>query len=120
MNSLAIADAIAACFAGITADGEALSIGPTARLPNAITKGPALLVYPPTGDLGIGLSRRREDTLTFPVRLLRDPLDVPARSAALYAWYDAVRDKVEANRQAADAADIEMRTQLNLNLASTD
>jgi hypothetical protein len=97
MNTRDIADALAARFVGITAGGESIAIGPTATLPNTITKGPALLVYPPTGELELGLSRRRQDVLTFPVRLLIDPLDVPTRSAALYAWYDAMRDQVEAN-----------------------
>ena len=39
--------------------------------------------------------RRREDTLTFTVRLLRDPLNLPERVAWLYAWYDAIRDLIE-------------------------
>lgn len=95
MNTASVAAAIAARFTGVTAGGESIAVGPTHRLPNTIAKGPALLVFPPTGDLGIGGSRRRDDRLLFPVRLLRDPLDVPARSDALYAWYDALRDQVE-------------------------
>lgn len=99
MNLKATADAIAARFAGVTAtvDGmtEAIAIGPTASLPNEINKGPALLVFHPTGVLDIGVSKLRRDTLDFPVRFLRDPLDYPLRSDALYAWYDALRDRVE-------------------------
>jgi hypothetical protein len=99
MNTLAIADAIAARFAGVTATSgtvtESLVMDPTARLPNALNKGPALLVFPPEGELSVAM-RRREDVLTFTVRLLRDPLNLPERTAWLYAWYDAIRDLVEA------------------------
>lgn len=99
MNTLAIADALAARFSGVTATSgsvtESLVSDPTARLPNAISKGPVLLVFPPSGELGVAL-RRRADTLTFTVRLLRDPLNFPERIAWLYAWYDALRDVIEA------------------------
>lgn len=100
MNTRAIADAIAARFAGVTAtlDGatESITFGPTALLPNQLAKGPALLVFPPSGELAVNM-RRRADVLTFVVRLLRDPMSVPERTAWLYAWYDALRDRVEAN-----------------------
>jgi len=95
MNSKTTADAIAARFTGITAGGEAIVVGPTASLPNTIAKGPALLVYPPTGVLDIGVSKIRSDELDFAVRLLRDPNSVPERTDALYAWIDAMRDRVE-------------------------
>jgi hypothetical protein len=95
MNLKTIADAIAATFVGITANGESIAVGPTASLPNAITKGPALLVYHPTGTLALRTSAWRDDFYDFPVKLLRDPLDVPARSDALYAWANAMRDQVE-------------------------
>ena len=101
MNTKAIADAIAARFSGVTATvagaTEAIVVGPTASLPNAISKGPALLVYPPTGVLEVGVSKRRRDVLEFPVMFLRDPLNVPQRTDALYAWADALRDRVEMN-----------------------
>ena len=97
MNTKAVADAIAGRFTGITANGQGIAIGPTASLPNSINRGPALLVYPPTGELGIGVSKLRTDILTFAVRLLLDPLDVPSRTNALYAWYDAMRDRIEGN-----------------------
>lgn len=95
MNTKAIADAIAGRFTGVTAGGVAIAVGPTASLPNAIAKGPALLVFHPTGSLEIGMGRQRDDVLTFPVRLLLDPLNYPARSDAMYAWADALRDRVE-------------------------
>ena len=99
MNSLDIADALAARFASLTAtfDGatEGLEGTPTARLPNQLGKGPVILVFPPEGELGV-TARRRADTLVFPVRLLRDPLNMPDRVGWLYAWYDAMRDLVEA------------------------
>jgi len=99
VNTKAIADAIATRFTGVTATSgattEGLVYGPTATLPNSLSKGPALLVFPPEADLGIAL-RRRTDTLRFTVRLLRDPLNLPERVDWLYAWYDALRDLVEA------------------------
>jgi hypothetical protein len=98
MNTLATADALAARFASLTAtfDGvtEALESTPTSRLPNQLAKGPVILVFPPEGDLGVSL-RRRTDTLAFPVRMLRDPLDLPNRVGWLYAWFDAMRDQIE-------------------------
>jgi len=97
MDLKAIADALAAQFVGVTANGEALTAPPTASLPNAINAGPVLLVYHPTGVLEIGVSRLRYDEYDFPVRLLRDPTDVPTRSDLLYAWHNAMRDVVEAN-----------------------
>ncbi len=92
MNSKAIADAIAAQFTGVTYAGKTLT--GTASLPNAISKGPELLVFHPTGDLEYGMSKTREDVLLFPVRLLSDPANYPQRSDALYGWYDVIRDKV--------------------------
>jgi hypothetical protein len=101
MNSKSVADGIAARFVGVTATvsgvSKAIALGPTASLPNEISKGPALLVYPPRGVLDIGESKLRKDMLDFPVRLLTDPLNYPQRSDALYAWYDALRDRVEMN-----------------------
>jgi hypothetical protein len=98
VNTKATADAIAAQFAGMTtAAGATIAVGPTASLPNTITVGPALLVYHPTGVLDVLVSKIRSDELDFPVKLLMDPLNVPVRSDALYDWYDAMRDKVEAH-----------------------
>ena len=100
MDLKAIADAIAGRFTGITAtvngSAEALTLC-TASLPNTIAKGPVLLVYPPTGQLDIGTSARRDDLYSFPVMLLRDPLNVPTRTDALYAWYGAMHDRVAAD-----------------------
>lgn len=94
MNTLDVADAIAARFSGITAGGVGLALGPTARLPDNVTRTPALLVYPPEGSLGLTMSLR-DDTLTFPVRLLlTTQAEAPRTTAALYAWYDAMRDQV--------------------------
>lgn len=97
MDLKVIADALAARFTGVTANGESIAIGPTASLPNAITQGPALLVYPPSGVLTVVMGPRNTDVYDFPIRLLRDPLDVPARTDALYAWANAMRFKVEGN-----------------------
>lgn len=98
MDLLATADAIAGRFTGITAtvDGVTRSlVACTARLPNDLGQGPAIVVFPPSGDVSIGVSRRRYDTLDFPVRLLVDPVDYPTRTAWLYAWANAMRDRVE-------------------------
>jgi hypothetical protein len=96
MNSLNIADAIAAQFAAITVSGQGLAIC-TARLPNQVSVGPALLVYPPTGELEAQTTTRRNDLYTFPVRILLDPTDYPTRTAALYGWYDAIHDLLYQN-----------------------
>lgn len=94
MDLKAIADAIAGRYSGVTANGESIVVGPTASLPNGIATGPALIVMPPIGELSIGTSARRDDLYTFRVLLLRDPLDVPARTDALYAWFNALHDRV--------------------------
>ena len=98
MTLKAVADALAAKYTGTTATvgtlTEALTVTPTASLPNDLAKGPALFVYHPKGVLDIAMSRIRRDEHDFPVRLLRDPLNYPERSDWLYAWYDALRDKV--------------------------
>lgn len=94
MDLKVIADAIAGRFTGVTASGEALLLC-TASLPNAVNKGPVLLVYPPSGELRIEMGPRNRDVYEFPVRLLRDPLDVPARTDMLYAWANAMRLRVE-------------------------
>jgi hypothetical protein len=99
MNLKAIADAIAGRFVGVTATNgsatESIVIGPTASLPNAIAKGPALLVFHPQGVLDLDMGKMRRDEYDFPVRFLRDPLNYPERSDWLYAWFDALRDRVE-------------------------
>lgn len=97
-NLKTVADAIAAQYAGITANGESISIGPTASLPDSIPGGfVALLVYPPTAVLEVGVSRMRRDEWDFPVKVLRDPVNTPARTDALYAWLEATRDVIYAN-----------------------
>lgn len=101
MNLKSIADAIAARYSGISATNGALTetilIGPTASLPNSITRGPALLVYHPIGELTVGVSAINTDAYEFPVKLLRDPLNVPERSDWLYAWFTAMRYRIEGN-----------------------
>src|SRR3954466_2941693 len=97
MDLKAIADAIALRFVGATAGGVSFTSEPTASLPNAVNKGPVCLVYHPTGSLEIGVTKRRNDHYDFPVKILIDPLNVPSRSDALYAWFTATRDLVEGN-----------------------
>lgn len=94
MDLKAIADGIATTIGTVTANGETATA--TARLPNQVSTL-ALLVYPPIGDLEIGIAKMRNDHYVFPVKLLRDPTDVPGRSDALYAWATALRDLVETN-----------------------
>jgi hypothetical protein len=99
MNSKTVADAIAGRFIGVTATNggvtEGFAVAPTASLPNSLARGPALFVYHPTGVLDVGVSKLRLDMLDYTARFLRDPMDYPARSDWLYAWYDALRDRVE-------------------------
>lgn len=98
MDAKAAADAIALRFVGATTSlGETFSTTPTASLPNAVAKGPVCLVFPPTGELDIGVSRRRMDVLEYTVRILLDPLDVPSRTDRLYRWFAATRDVIEAD-----------------------
>lgn len=94
MDLQAIANAIATTVGSITANSETAVC--SADLPNSIEKL-ALLVYPPVGDLEIGIARMRNDHYAFPVRLLRDPVDMPGRTRALYAWATVLRDSVEKN-----------------------
>jgi len=98
MTLKAIADALASRYAGSTATvgavTESLAFAPTASLPNTLAKGPAIFVYHPQGVLDVGVSRIRRDEYDFPVRFLRDPVNYPERSDWLYAWHDALRDKV--------------------------
>lgn len=90
-----IADAIATQYSGITANGESISIGPTSLLPNTIPgRQVALIVLPPSGTLGVAPNAQRDDVYDFTVQILRDPIDVPARTVALYAWLDATRDVI--------------------------
>jgi hypothetical protein len=95
VNLYAIASAIATTFGTVTATNgaETETATATADLPDQVSKL-ALLVYPPAGPLSIGVSQRRDDLYTFPVRLLRDPLSIPARTQWLYAWFDAIHDKI--------------------------
>lgn len=100
MNTKSIADAVAARYTGITAtNGSATEtlVANTASLPNSVDATPVLLVYPPTGSYEIGVSAIRQGEVIFLVRLLRDPTDVPSRTDWLYAWDNAMRDRVEAN-----------------------
>jgi len=94
MDLQAIASGIATRFGTLTVNGESATA--TAALPNTVNTL-ALLVYPPTASLEVGATARRDDVYDFPVRLLRDPLNVPTRTTALYAWFNAMRDLVEAN-----------------------
>lgn len=97
MDLKVIADALAAQFTSVSATfaGRTETLTATASLPDSIDL--ALLVYPPTGSLSLNVGTQRDDEYDFPVRLLRDPLSMPGRSDALYAWFNALRDKAEAN-----------------------
>jgi hypothetical protein len=95
MNYKTIADGIAARFGTVTAtNGSATeSATATADLPNQVA-GLALLVYPPTGPLSLNIAHHNDD-LDFPVRLLRDPINMPERTQWLYAWATALRPIME-------------------------
>lgn len=98
MDLATIAAGVAARFAGVTATNGTATETATAThlLPNNVGTL-ALLVYPPEADLDLVPGPRLDDHYIFPVRLLRDPVDVPTRSAWLYAWATALRTKVQAN-----------------------
>jgi len=97
MDLRAIADAIALRYVGVTAEGNGFQYGPSALLPNGITRGPVLFVQPPDGERSVGVGRRRGDELDFSVIWLNDPTDMPSRTATLYAWANALYDKVLEN-----------------------
>ncbi len=96
MDRQVIADALATQIGTVAATFgvRTETLTATASLPDNIDV--ALLVYPPTGTLSIGVGQVRADEYDFPVRLLRDPLSLPDRTAALYAWFNALRDLAEA------------------------
>lgn len=87
MDFSTIGTALASTFGTVTANGETATA--TAQLPNQVAKL-ALLVYPPTGDLGLLMGTFTNAHLTYPVKLLRDPVDMPSRTAALLAWATAI------------------------------
>jgi hypothetical protein len=93
----AIADAIAARYVGVTVNGVGLQITPTALLPSGITRGPVLVVQPPSGTRDIEPGRRRADELDYSVLWLNDPADMPTRTALIYDWGNALYDKVLEN-----------------------
>jgi hypothetical protein len=69
----------------------------TARLPTNVG-ALALLVYPPETNLEFLMGGPMLNAhLVFPVRLLRDPLDVPSRTDALLDWATALWPKPQAN-----------------------
>lgn len=94
MDLKAIATALATTIGTITVGDETATA--TARLPNKVSKL-ALLVYPPTGDLSFLMGPFLNAHLTFPVRLLRDPLSVPARTDAILDWATALWPKPQSN-----------------------
>lgn len=97
MDLKVIADGLAARFANVTATNgsETETATATADLPDTIATL-ALLVYPPLdADLDIDLGPKLDDHYLFTVRLLRDPLSMPARTRWLYAWATALRTKVQ-------------------------
>lgn len=98
MNLQTIANGVAARFVNVTATNgsETETASATADLPDTVAKL-ALLVYPPEGDLAVNMQPYLNDHYRFAVRLLRDPLSMPARSRWLYAWATAMRPLVQAN-----------------------
>lgn len=98
MDLQTIATALATQFGTLSAtfDGATETCVATASLPDSIDV--ALLVYPPSAfSLDMDIGQQRNDTYDFAVRLLRDPITMPRRTAALYAWFQVLRDKAEAN-----------------------
>jgi hypothetical protein len=95
MDFLTIGTNLATAIGTLTVRGETLTA--TALLPNNITKS-ALLVYPPVGDLSFLMGGPMLNAhLIYPVRLLRDPFDVPERTGALLDWATALWPRPKAN-----------------------
>jgi hypothetical protein len=95
MDLKVIADGIAARFVNVVATNGAATetATATADLPDQVATL-ALLVYPPAAsDLSLNMGRTL-DTYDFMVKLLRDPMSVPARTQWLYAWATALRPLV--------------------------
>lgn len=95
MNFRTIATALATTIGTLTVGDQTVTA--TAKLPNQVGQL-ALLVYPPETDLSFLMGGPMLNAhVIFPVRLLRDPLDVPARTDALYDWATAMWPKPQSN-----------------------
>lgn len=96
-DMLAIADAIATEFGGLTPPtGEPAIVGSTARLPNGIPATPFILVLPPSGELGMPEgypSSRIRDTHDFEIYLLlsKSSGDLPTDLQRIYKWWPVMR-----------------------------
>ncbi len=106
MNIKTIADAVATTVGTVTANGETATA--TASLPNQVAKL-ALLVYPPSGNLALWMGPHLNAHLTFPVKLLRDPVNMPARTDALLAWATALWPLPQSNYDLGVAGVIEAK-----------
>jgi hypothetical protein len=86
---------LATAIGTITVGSETLTA--TALLPNGVAKA-ALLVYPPEADLSYLMSGPSLNAhILWPVRLLRDPLSVPDRTAAVLDWMTALWPRPKSN-----------------------
>ena len=95
MDFRTIATGLATTIGTLTVGSESATA--TASLPNNVGKL-ALLVYPPEGDLSFLMGGPHLNAhLIFPVRLLRDPLDVPNRTDALLDWATVLWPRPKAN-----------------------
>jgi hypothetical protein len=94
MDFKAIGTALATAIGTITVGAETATA--TAQLPDSVGKL-ALLVYPPEGDLSFLMGPMLNAHISYPVKLLRDPLGVPARTDALLDWATALWPKPQAN-----------------------
>lgn len=95
MNLRTIATGLATTIGTLTVGDDTATA--TARLPNNVGRL-ALLVYPPEVNLSFLMGGPMLNAhVLFPVRLLRDPLDVPSRTDALYDWATALWPRPKAN-----------------------
>jgi hypothetical protein len=95
MDFRTIGTALATTIGTITVGSETATA--TAQLPDSVGKL-ALLVYPPIGDLSFLMGGPMLNAhLNYPVKVLRDPLGVPARTDALLDWATALWPKPQAN-----------------------
>ena len=94
MNFKTIGTALATTIGSLTVGDE--SVTATASLPNQVGTL-ALLVYPPEGDLSFLMGPFLDAHLLYPVRLLRDPTSVPARTDTLLDWATALWPRPQTN-----------------------
>jgi hypothetical protein len=95
VNLRTIAEGIATVVGTVTVGTE--SVTATASLPNQVGKL-ALLVYPPSGNLALLMGGPHMNAhVIYHLRLLRDPVSMSERSAAILDWATALYARLYTN-----------------------